>query len=66
VARAVQEEARGFDERMTGARSPDTLEPELRNFDGRLKERRINPGTSADLVVATHFTAGLADAAGRS
>lgn len=27
----------------------------LRAFDLRLKERGINPGTSADLTVATHF-----------
>ena len=66
LARAVQEEARGFNERMSQARFPDALEPELRNFDGRLKERGINPGTSADLAVASHFAAGLVGAAGWS
>ena len=66
VARAVQEEARGFNERMSQVRLPDAFESDLHNFDRRLKERRINPGTSADLTVATHFAAGLAGAAGRS
>jgi len=35
---------------------------ELLDFDAGLKSRRINPGTTADFVVATLFTASLCDA----
>jgi triphosphoribosyl-dephospho-CoA synthase len=37
---------------------------ELLEFDADLKRRRINPGTTADFVVATLFTASLCDALG--
>jgi triphosphoribosyl-dephospho-CoA synthase len=33
--------------------------PLLKEFDHSLKARRLNPGTSADLTVATLFTASL-------
>ncbi|MGB0055239.1 MAG: triphosphoribosyl-dephospho-CoA synthase, partial [Methyloceanibacter sp.] len=36
-----------------------TLEPELMEFDRSLKLRGLNPGTSADLTVATLFSASL-------
>ena len=37
-----------------GAKFPDVL-PELLAWDQSLKQRAINPGTSADLTVATLF-----------
>jgi triphosphoribosyl-dephospho-CoA synthase len=38
--------------------------PELLVFDADLKQRGINPGTTADLVVATLFASSLCDAMG--
>ena len=42
----------------------DTL-AELLDFDAELKRHNVNPGTTADLVVATLFAASLCDALGR-
>jgi triphosphoribosyl-dephospho-CoA synthase len=44
-----------YHERMRSAESPATLLPDLLTWDTLLKERGINPGTSADLTVATLF-----------
>ena len=41
--------------RMRSAESPAALLPDLLTWDTLLKERGINPGTSADLTVATLF-----------
>jgi triphosphoribosyl-dephospho-CoA synthase len=38
----------------------------LLDFDAELKRHNVNPGTSADLVVATLFTASLCDALGQA
>ena len=40
--------------------------PELLDFDADLKRRNLNPGTTADIVVATLFSAALCDALGLS
>jgi triphosphoribosyl-dephospho-CoA synthase len=40
---------------MRSAESPAALLPDLLTWDTLLKERGINPGTSADLTVATLF-----------
>ena len=40
--------------------------PELLDFDAELKRLNVNPGTTADLVVATLFAASLCDALGTS
>ena len=40
--------------------------PELLDFDAELKRLNVNPGTTADLVVATLFAASLCDALGPS
>ena len=39
------------------------LQPALLAFDRELKQAGINPGTSADLTVASHFAAALLTAA---
>jgi len=58
IARDVQEEARRLN-----ALYPDGYEPQtesaLARFDHQLKERKINPGTTADFVVATLFVGRL-------
>jgi triphosphoribosyl-dephospho-CoA synthase len=51
LARAVQDEAVRFHQRL---RSPGLLD-DLLAWDGELKRKDINPGTSADLTVATLF-----------
>jgi triphosphoribosyl-dephospho-CoA synthase len=55
----VQEEARAITARLDGGADPGTVEPELIQFDRSLKARGLNPGTSADLTVATLFAASL-------
>ncbi len=54
-ARAVQQQALGFHERLQSHTSPEDLLPELLAWDAELKRKDINPGTSADLTVATLF-----------
>lgn len=53
---AVAEEVRREFAELRDLAETEDLEG-LRAFDLRLKERGINPGTSADLTVATHFLA---------
>jgi triphosphoribosyl-dephospho-CoA synthase len=42
--------------------TPASLEQDLLGFDAELKAARINPGTSADLTVATVFAHRLVQA----
>ena len=57
--RAVAAEIRGhavsLSERLTHADDWRDVLPELLAWDQSLKQRAINPGTSADLTVATLF-----------
>jgi triphosphoribosyl-dephospho-CoA synthase len=55
----VQEEAEALAARLGDLVDPKTLEPDLVAFDRSLKARGLNPGTSADLTVATLFAASL-------
>jgi triphosphoribosyl-dephospho-CoA synthase len=59
VAATVRREARGWARRLLAAADPAGLAPELLGFDRSLKARGINPGTSADLTVASLFCAAL-------
>jgi triphosphoribosyl-dephospho-CoA synthase len=59
VAEAVMREARVLAERMRSAGIASAFLADLLAFDARLKADRINPGTSADLTVATLFAARL-------
>jgi triphosphoribosyl-dephospho-CoA synthase len=54
-ARAVQHTAATFHQRLQSHASPQDLLPELLAWDAELKRKDINPGTSADLTVATLF-----------
>jgi triphosphoribosyl-dephospho-CoA synthase len=54
-ARAVQQQALGFHQRLQSHTSPEDLLPELLTWDTELKRKDINPGTGADLTVATLF-----------
>jgi triphosphoribosyl-dephospho-CoA synthase len=55
----VQTEARALIEALGQCDDPDALTPRLLRFDQALKARGLNPGTSADLTVATLFAASL-------
>lgn len=63
VAASVLEEARPLEAGLLECSLPEDLTGPLMAFDTALKERGLNPGTSADLTVATLFAAGL-EAAG--
>lgn len=55
TASEVREEAASLAEKLAGAGEPEQLESEMLAFDRSLKERGLNPGTTADLTVATLF-----------
>ncbi len=58
-ARKISAEAASLSESFAVADKPEQLKPRLLEFDRRLKESGINPGTTADLVIAGLFIAGL-------
>jgi triphosphoribosyl-dephospho-CoA synthase len=53
AARQVSRQAAGIDKDFQCAARPEQLLPRLSRFDRSLKTAAINPGTSADLTVAT-------------
>ncbi len=55
AAEAVREAAVPFHQRLAGGRPNDEFIAELLFWDSDLKAQNINPGTSADLTVATLF-----------
>jgi triphosphoribosyl-dephospho-CoA synthase len=55
----VMQEASWLKARLAESSGPQALVPLLTEFDHSLKARGLNPGTSADLTVATLFTASL-------
>ncbi len=59
TAEAVRREAVHWRDAFAAARDPETIADGLMNWDGELKSRGINPGTSADLTVATLFASSL-------
>lgn len=59
VASRVRDEARPIEAGLSQSASPEELAAPLAAFDRSLKERGLNPGTSADLTVATLFAAAL-------
>jgi triphosphoribosyl-dephospho-CoA synthase len=59
VATRVREEARPIESGLLQSASPEAMTGPLKAFDVALKERGLNPGTSADLTVATLFAAAL-------
>jgi triphosphoribosyl-dephospho-CoA synthase len=58
-AALVREEAAPIEAGFTACQTPDTMTAPLMAFDRALKERGLNPGTSADLTVATLFASRL-------
>jgi triphosphoribosyl-dephospho-CoA synthase len=64
VAEAVRREAAEWGDAFAAARAPEDLAEGLLAWDAALKAREINPGTSADLTVATLFAASLSDLRG--
>jgi triphosphoribosyl-dephospho-CoA synthase len=61
VAARVREQARPIESGLLQSTAPEAMIAPLMAFDGALKERGLNPGTSADLTVATLFAAALQD-----
>jgi triphosphoribosyl-dephospho-CoA synthase len=59
IASAVRDEARPIEAGLSQCSTPDDMAAPLAAFDRSLKERNLNPGTSADLTVATLFAAAL-------
>lgn len=61
-AKALCRTARHFSARLQAAADPVALVPDLLAYDAELKSAGINPGTSADLTVASLFVLRLQDA----
>ena len=59
AAEAVRATAAQFRDRIAANKPPDELLSALLAWDADLKARHVNPGTSADLTVATLFAHGL-------
>ena len=59
VAEEVRRSALRFRDRFMASNDPSHLHDDLMAWDTELKARRINPGTSADLTVATLFASGI-------
>jgi len=60
LAEEVRHNAVGFEAALQSQRDPAHLTADLLAWDAALKARNINPGTSADLTVATLFARNLA------
>jgi triphosphoribosyl-dephospho-CoA synthase len=59
AASEVRDEARPIEAGLSQCPDPQDMAGPLTAFDAALKERGLNPGTSADLTVATLFAAAL-------
>jgi triphosphoribosyl-dephospho-CoA synthase len=59
VARALRERAGPLAAALRSSPDPAAMVPALLALDAELKDRGVNPGTSADLTVASHFAAAL-------
>jgi triphosphoribosyl-dephospho-CoA synthase len=59
VASEVRDEARPIEAGLSQCSAPEELAAPLAAFDRSLKQRGLNPGTSADLTVATLFAGAL-------
>jgi triphosphoribosyl-dephospho-CoA synthase len=55
----VKAEAKPLADELNASADPAAVEPALKDFDRSLKDRGLNPGTTADLTVATLFAASL-------
>ncbi|MGD8691428.1 MAG: triphosphoribosyl-dephospho-CoA synthase, partial [Methyloceanibacter sp.] len=59
TAGEVLDEARPIEASLAQCQTPGEMAGPLVAFDASLKERKLNPGTSADLTVATLFAYAL-------
>ncbi len=59
AAEAVRREAAPWRDELAATHDPASLADRLLSWDAALKSRGINPGTSADLTVATLFASSL-------
>jgi triphosphoribosyl-dephospho-CoA synthase len=59
TAEDLRREASLWRQRLADAADPEAMIPDLLQWDNALKARGVNPGTSADLTVATLFAATL-------
>ncbi len=59
MASEVRDEARPIEASLAQCQNPSDMAAPLTAFDAALKERRLNPGTTADLTVATLFAHAL-------
>ena len=59
IAETLRREAANWRVRLETAANPEALIPDLLDWDAALKRRDVNPGTSADLTVATLFASTL-------
>jgi triphosphoribosyl-dephospho-CoA synthase len=64
TAEAIRREAANWRDSFAAARDPAETTAGLLDWDAALKSRGINPGTSADLTVATLFASGLSSMRG--
>ena len=55
IAKLVQNEAAQHEAEFLAVFNPKNYQAQLLTFDAALKKRKLNPGTSADLTVATLF-----------
>ncbi len=62
TAQTVSERARDFHSQLSSYSDLDDIRARLLTWDERLRDTGLNPGTSADLTVATVFAAKLAAA----
>ncbi len=62
TAQAVSERARALHSQLSSYSRFDEVAPQLLAWDERLRQEGLNPGTSADLTVATVFAAKLSRA----
>ena len=60
IAKLVQNEAAEHEAEFINTYNPKTYQNTLLTFDAALKKRGLNPGTSADLTVATLLLHALA------
>jgi triphosphoribosyl-dephospho-CoA synthase len=59
IAEAIRRDAADWRDAFAAARDPQEIADGLLSWDASLKRRGINPGTSADLTVATLFASSL-------
>ncbi|MDP2154005.1 MAG: triphosphoribosyl-dephospho-CoA synthase [Methylotenera sp.] len=60
IANSLMQEAKEIDSNYRATHNPKLMQKQLLAWDASLKARKVNPGTSADLTVATLLASSLA------